>query len=464
MEKMTIEALTDVVTRAAVGLAEQSAMCDRVDSWMRPRLESGFDLPRHATREHRALRELARTPWLGLVVTTAAQALRVSGFVGASEEAATEAWQMWADNRILSTQTTAHRGALSYGFAFGVATPATKADGSPSARIRFRSPRRMWADFGDDIGAPYPLCAVEHVGAADSATYRVYDAGFIYDVVKEREEVRLVSDTPHRAGVCPVTRFENLPDLEGGTVGEVEPLIPTAQRINKTAYDRLLAQHFSSWRVRTATGIDLPEAEDGSVDSEATAQLKMKLAQDDLLIAEDAAARFGTLEATDLKPFVDAWRSDIEALAAVSQTPAHALTGQLVNLSGDALAAARSPLTQKVSERQATFGDAHSRLIRAALAQMGSPHAADSHLRTTWADLEIRSMSQAVDALGKAAVMLGIPKRALWPRIPGVERGEIESWEELADREAAADPFGAMLRRHGAEQDVSTEHPDTQEA
>ncbi len=41
-------------------------------------------------------------------------------------------------------------------------------------------------------------------------------------------------------------------------------------------------------------------------------------------------------------------------------------------------------------------------------------------------------MSQAVDALGKAATMLGVPPEALWAKIPGVTRDEVDAWREMA--------------------------------
>lgn len=50
-------------------------------------------------------------------------------------------------------------------------------------------------------------------------------------------------------------------------------------------------------------------------------------------------------------------------------------------------------------------------------------------------------MSQAVDALGKAAQMLLIPPSALWARIPGVEKSDVEEWMELAE---AGDPIQKM--------------------
>ena len=139
----------------------------------------------------------------------------------------------------------------------------------------------------------------------------------------------------------------------------------------------------------------------------------------------------------------------MEALAAVSQTPAHALTGQLVNLNAEALAAARAPLTQKVWERQTSASVSYARLLRVAASLSGMDAlAADPMVRVTWQDMEIRSMSQAVDALGKAATMLGIPKSGLWGRIPGVERSDVQEWERLAEEEKDADPLNSVLRGH----------------
>ena len=148
---------------------------------------------------------------------------------------------------------------------------------------------------------------------------------------------------------------------------------------------------------------------------------------------------------------MESFKSDIEALAAVSQTPAHALTGQMSNLTPEALAAARGPLMQKVSERKANASASYDTLLQIIADHAGLPELADDPmLRVTWQDTEIRSMSQAVDALGKAAQMLGVPKRALWPLIPNIERSTIEEWERLADEELESDPMNALFQRQTA--------------
>lgn len=50
-------------------------------------------------------------------------------------------------------------------------------------------------------------------------------------------------------------------------------------------------------------------------------------------------------------------------------------------------------------------------------------------------------MSQAVDALGKASQMLGIPPAALWTRIPGVTKSDVDEWSSMSDE---ADPLRSL--------------------
>lgn len=452
-EPMSVEMVRDITKKLVAKMDRQRYEAAAVDSWLRPETKRGFQVPARASQEHRDLADLSRTPWLSLVVTNVAQAMYVDNIVGEAGDAK-DLWKLWLDNNMASLQVANHRAMVSYGQSFGVATPAIF-NGAPSSKLRCLSPRRMAVDWEDDATDVYPVYALEAVSADPTVKrWRLYDSQYVYTIAATRTEPYQVVRTPeeHRTGVTPVVRFTNMLDLDGNILGEVTPFIPTAARINKTSYDRLLAQHFTSWKVRTIAGIDLPEeTEDPDADKDAMERQKMKLAQEDILISEDPDTSFGTLDGTSLDTFVAAWRSDIEALAAVSQTPAHALTGQLVNLNAEALAAARAPLTQKVWERQVNAGSTYSRLLRLAAAQadMGDI-AVDPLLRVTWQDMEIRSMSQAVDALGKAASMLKIPARGLWDRIPGVERSDVQEWERLAESDADADPLNRVLRNQNA--------------
>lgn len=401
---------------------------DKIDKWYRWHNEDP-PLPRKATRELRQLRQLAKTPWLGLVVTTVAQSMYVDGFrsIASDGTAAPDVqgpWQVWAANDFDHRQTAVHRAALGYGYSF-----VTVALGDPTVAMRGVSPRHMFARY-DEPDDDWPRFALKvHTQPDKSLLLRLYDEAQVYYLGSDSAGggVHFIEGSDHRAGVCPVVRYANMLDLEGRVDGEVEPFIGVAARIDKTAFDRLLTQHFSSWKIRTIAGMAEP-------DNQEEANLKkLQLRQDDVLVADDADTKFGTLDETPLDGFLAAWRADIEALAAVTQTPSHNLTGQLVNLSAEALAAARASLTQKVTERQKAFGKSHTQALRLAAHLLGDDAGAqDVHARVTWQDMEIRSMSQAVDALGKAAQMLQIPADQLWGRIPGVEQADVDEWRRAA--------------------------------
>jgi len=237
----------------------------------------------------------------------------------------------------------------------------------------------------------------------------------------------------HGAGVCPVVRYTNRFDLEGRSAGEIEPFIPVLGKIDQTSFDRLVVQRFASWIVRTIAGMsvfDTAEATDSTTD-----QVKMRLKVEDMLVAEDPDTRFGSLPATPLDGFIRAHESDLTTLAAVSQTPAYELLGQLANLSAEALAAARASLTAKSDERKHTLGEQHEQLIRLGLHLAGDAEgAADFSAQVRWADTTIRSLAQAVDAYGKLTQMLGYPAEALWAKVPGMTQQDIDEAKVIAER------------------------------
>lgn len=425
---------------------------DVIDRWYRWKHED-IKLPRSATRELRQLVELSRTPWLSLVVSSVSQCLYVDGFKsplddadGEGEVAPSGPWKTWHANAMDRRQVAVHRAALAYGHSFVSVTPGEDAAGNRQSVLRGVSPRKVLAMYEDPAEDDWPVYVLRVDVRGDGYDLRLYDdREILYFTMDSKDsKPKFVNRKSHDAGVTPFVRYANMLDLDGRCDGEVEPLIPLAARINKTSYDRLLTQHYSSWKIRTVSGMAEPDSEEDAN------RKKLKLRQDDILVAEDPDTKFGTLDETPLNGFIDAWRSDIEALAAVSQTPTHALTGQLVNLSAEALAAARAGLTQKVAERQKSFGASHVQALRLAARLEGDEaHADDVMARVTWQDMEIRSMSQAVDALGKAAQMLGVPLPALWQRIPGVEKADVDEWKKMATEDDVIAQFAATLNRQG---------------
>lgn len=428
---------------------------DLIDRWLRWKQDK-IPLPRKATPELRALAALSRVPWLSLVVTATAQAMYVDGYrsrldpAGATDDATegvevSPPWQTWLANGMDRRQIAVHRAGLGYGYSFVKVLPGEDPLTNRSqAVIRGISPRKAYAAYRDPAEDDWPEYVLQVVEESK-------DGAFLMRLLDDTAEHELRVESTgmdvqylglkgvHDAGVCPVVRYANMLDLEGRTPGEVEPHIPIAGRINKTSYDRLLTQHFNSWKVRTVAGMAEPDTEEDAN------RKKLQIRQDDLLVAEDPDTKFGSLDETPLEGFISAHRADVETLAAVSQTPTHELTGQMANLSAEALAAARASLNQKVVERQKSFGASHAQMLRLAMALEGHDEYASDHSgRVTWQDMEIRSMSQAADALGKLAEMLGVPPTGLWGRIPGVEKTDVAEWIRLAEE---GDPITKMQQQ-----------------
>ena len=414
---------------------QEAARLEVIDRWYRWHPEP-VEVPNGSTREHKRLAQLARTPWMRLIVNTVAQALRVDGYRSPDNPDTAPGWQRWVANGLDGRQAAIYREAIAYGYAFGTALPGTNdLTGEPQAVLRGVSPRKMLAFYQDPAEDEWPMYAVRWMG---QGMWRLYDdtANYYFGVegLPGNETLTYISYDVHDTGVTPVVRFCRELDLSGRTPGEVEPFIPLAKRINKTTYDRLLIQHFNSWKTRTIAGMSPAEGANEAAE-------KLRLRQEDILVAEDPDTKFGTLPETALDGILKAYETDVRTFAAASQTPVHTLTGDLINLSAEALAAARADLTAKAEDCQQSFGTSIAQWLRLGAHIDGDQVAASDMLaKVTWQDTSVRSMAQAADALGKLATMLQVPVEALWSKIPGVTRTDVEEWQTMK----AADPFAQL--------------------
>lgn len=426
--------LTDLVIKDLYPqwLVERERL-DVVDSWLGSNHPTPYT-PKTATTEYKRLADRSSTPWLGLVVTSVAQALYVEGYRSPSEQADSSGWRRWQVSGLDARQIAVHRSALGYGSAYVTVLPAqSPLTGETVAMIRGVSPRQMMAFYNDPAGDEWPLYALRVKKTKSGQDMELYTPTDIrrYRATTTGGNITFAGSTPHKARVCPVVRFTNMLDLEGRTPGEVSPFIPVAARVDQTTFDRLLVQRFASWVVRTVSGLSLSDS--AEVTGETAAEAKLRLSVEQLLVAEDPDTKFGTLAATPLDGFIAAHEADIKALAAVTQTPAHELLGSLANLSAEALAAARASLTAKVEERKHSFGESWEQALRLAGFVDGDQAAAqdlDSQVR--WKDTEIRSLAQAADALGKLAQMLSVPVELLWEKIPAWTQQDVERAKALA--------------------------------
>ena len=174
-----------------------------------------------------------------------------------------------------------------------------------------------------------------------------------------------------------------------------------------------------------------------------------------MLVAEDNDTKFGTLDETPLDGFVKVDESERETLAAVSQTPVTTF-GKMSNVSADTVAEIRKGWTDKVELRKRGMGKSHAQLLRIGAHIEGDDEAAnDFRSRTTWQDNGVSSLAGAADAFGKMAQMLGVPPRALWGRIPGVEKADVDEWIQLAEEGDALAGLAGLLDSQAGTSDVT---------
>lgn len=412
-----------------------------IDGWWRWRPEKLR--VKHAGVEHRTLRDIGETPWLRMVVSTLAQTLYLDGVEFPDDPdnvRSKRMWEPWNRNRMGARQIPLHQTAIAYGCAY----TAVSRDENRKARIQCWSPMESLAVYNDPARDVWPILFYSRTKLGDgdkSWMYEVWDAwniwrfrtadgGVGFQFVEVAEHGGLDGAGKH---VCPVVRYANQVDLQGRTPGEVEPYIPLAKRLNKDNYDRLLAQHFNSWKVRTATGIDMSD-----MDEEQREEKKLELRNESMLFGADGV-EFGTLPETDLSNLVEARQSDVDELAAVSQTPATAF-GKMVNVGDAGIEESRAGFYAKRNERRKTFGVSHLDTLRLCAAIEGRmDDAANMELTPVWADTDTRTISQAVDAYGKAAQMLNVPAQQLWDKIPGVTKTEADSWVAYQQAHPSAD-------------------------
>lgn len=425
---------------------EEQARLNRIADYMCGKHSSVY-VPRGARAEYRWLLDRAKVKILPLIVTVVAQNLYVDGYRPKGSDDNAEPWAVWQANRLDARQHGVHRAALTYGAAYAVVMP-----GKPVPVITPFSPRRMTALYADPVNDEWPLYAVEdrveNTANGQRRVIRIYDEEARYTLVGQVDGTQLKLDGDgaiqvHNLGVCPIVRFVNTDDLDGdGVLGEVEPLIDAQDQLNMTTFNLLMAQQYAAFRQRWVTGMAPPIDENGNP------MEPFKARVDGLFVAEDADTKFGEFGATDLKGYLDSRESTIQHIATLSQVPPYHLLGKLVNLSAEALAAARDGLDRKVGERESLFGEAWEQTLRLAGLAAGDEAAwEDTAAQVVWRDTSARSLAQTVDALGKLVTMLGVPPQELWEKIPGVTQTDVGRWKLAAHEGDAMNRLNGIIEK-----------------
>lgn len=403
-------------------------------------------IPAGSPREVRVMARSSRVNIMPIVVNSMVQSTFVDGFRAAAESENSAVWQVWQRNKMDARQTGIHRAAFLYGVSYSVVLP-----GDPLPVIKGVSPRHMTTLYGDD--PTWPMWALEDLG---KGLYRLFDEEHAYYVTLGGEargkRDGFVNSEVHGSPVTPVVRFLDEEDLDADDEvepsemdlgeqrpplrGQVSPLMPLQDQIDLTTFGLQIAQHYGAFRQRYIIG--------WTADSE---DERLRVSASRFLTFDDdpESVRIGEFEQTRLDGYLDSRESSIRHAATLSQTPVHELTGQLVNLSAEALAAAEAGRDRKIDERHTLLGESHEQELWLAGRYMGIDVPDDSQV--VWRDTSARAFAATVDGLGKIAQMLGVPAEVLWERIPGFTNQDVERAQEILHRGDSIDRLVESLNR-----------------
>lgn len=425
-------------------------------------------IPTFATAEIIELRRRAVLNLIGLLVSIPAQVSFVDGFRREGEPFPKE-WSAWLRNNMAAKQTSIYRAALTYGAAY----VAMEELGKKKPKYALLSTKDTVAYYTDPVNDEYPVYALtirSHPTNNTPGRIVYYDAERIvhFSFGKDGER-QVISNIEHKLGHCPVVRYVCNLDDEGTVRGVIEPAVPVQDRVNQTAFDLLVTQTFSSFKVRYAAGLvgEPVLNADGTFALDADGRQMYKpipVSQARMLSTDDPNAKFGTLDETPLDGFISALEASIKQFAVIGQLPPHALLGNMSNLSAETLVAAMAQTMRFAHVLKTTWGASHQSLLRLTAIDMELDEAAreDYTSEVRWRDMSDNTLAGVIDGLGKAATMLGIPGRALWGRMPGATTQEVKEWEAMADRVqhdqqfGGTDPVAATRRQQPLTQRVPT--------
>jgi hypothetical protein len=414
--------------------------------------------PRNATAQIKDLQKRSIANWIPLLVNLPSQMSFVDDYRRRSggklkkkdkdtaENTSTE-WRLWQKNRMDGRQSVIYRAALTYGHAFVVVNNLDKND----IKFDILSTRNTVAYFRDpvnDIRPSHVLTIKSYPRSEKVPGLAVFwDDVYRWEMTYSFKGEFTVKGKPFKHGLdkCPVIRYTCFIDDEGKTHGVVRPAIPLQDRLNQATFSTNVTADFGAFKVRYAAGLvpDFKKDENGDLildDHDEPIPLPIEISQSQLLLSDDPATKFGQLEETELDGYIRQEEQAARNFTTISQFPPLASISNLANLSAEAWAAAEAQFIRWIDSLHISFGESHEELLRTGALASGDTEGANSFGgEVRWRDTTTKTVAVVMDALGKASQMLDVPRKGLWPMIPGVTNGMLDDWEELHEQQVQDD-------------------------
>lgn len=348
-------------------------------------------------------------------------------------------------------QTVVTRSALTYGHSYVVAMLDRDGDGGERVKVNVLPTRSTVAFYEDVVNDARPKVAIRfreipewrRQGTDYHLEVHYWDERFFHRfyVTSDYEVAELLESYPHGADGCPVVRYAPFVDDEGESKSVVKAAIPSQDRVNQAVFGTNITSDFGAFKVRYAAGL-MPSYRTNS-DGELVLDQggkpipePIEMTQARMLTSTSADTKFGTLDSTPLEGYIRAEETAIRNFATARQFPAHIFLGNVSQLSAEALAAAEAQFTRWVGDLQRQLGVSHMELFRVIAGLLGDRDGAEAYGgEVRWRPFSHQSFAQVMDGLAKGVESLGIPRRGAWAMVPNVSSGQLEVWEELAERE-----------------------------
>jgi len=390
-------------------------------------------VPEGSEQEVKDLAKLSVKNVLSLVRDSFVQNLSVIGYRDALAKENSTAWRSWQANRMDARQVEVYRPAITYGAAYMVVTK----DPDVGALWRPRSPRQLLAVYEDPQTDQWPQYAFETwIDQSDAKPYRrgvLYDDQFMYplqfgdvpvlpidqnntDLARAGNIKDFGEPVAHGAGQCPVVRFVNARDAEDLIVGEIAPLLTLQRAINTVNFDRLLVSRFGAFPMKVISGWS------GTTESEV-----LKASAKRVWTFEDPDVKAQSFPPASMEQYNSVLTEMLEHVAMVAQISPAQVSGKMINVSAEALAAAEANQQRKLQSKRDSFGESWEQTFRLAAEIDGdTATSADESAEVVWRDTEARAFGAIVDGIAKLAAA-GVPITELLELIPSLTQQKIQA-------------------------------------
>lgn len=376
---------------------------------------------------YKAMLDLSRTNYCPLAVDAPAQRIKPIGirYPTATNDETADAWlRYWQSNRLDAGSRMVHHTAIMLRRSFVWVWP-NKAEGE-APTITPEHPGQVIVEYapGDrstrlaalkwfaDGATGAQFCTLQTPEAVYSWTAdgrKSTDLPTLANVSPTwkqwaDEDAGIVPEAPNPTGRVTMFEFQAYPTMTGEPRAKLSAgLIAVQDRLNKTVIDRMVTSNFASFPQKWATGLDIPQDDDGN-DVE-----PFKLAVERLFMSENPEARFGAFPAADLKGYLESENLDIQTFSRLSKLPHYMFDNKGGDPpSGEALKAAEAMHVADIADITESFNETWVDVTRCAAHIDNASELDDPGLTLLWKDPANRSEEALADAVVKD-MAAGVP-------------------------------------------------------